>query len=324
MSEPILAVNDLRVQYVTDENIIHAVNGLSISLYKGESVGLVGETGAGKTTTALSVMQLLPEPAGVITSGSIFFKGRNLLENAKKENTNIRGNGISMIFQDPMTALNPTMKISRQMIEVVQAHKKVSRKKAEEACLTMLKRVGIGHDRFNDYPHQLSGGMKQRVVIAISLLCNPGLLIADEPTTALDVTIQAQILELIKDLIKQSEMSMLLITHDLGVVAETCDRIAVMYAGSLVEAGTVREVFNNPLHPYTVGLFRSIPKLDDESTVLIPITGVPPNPARLPSGCPFHPRCPKRLDICDKEKPTQQGSHPVWCHLYGREGSFRE
>lgn len=320
MNEPLLSIQDLWVQYVTDENIIHAVNGLSLSLRKGESLGLVGETGAGKTTSALSILQLLPEPAGIITNGSIEFNGKNVIENRKKDNAKLRGAGISMIFQDPMTALNPTMKISRQMVEVVQTHTKLSRRRAEQQCLAMLERVGIGQDRFNDYPHQLSGGMKQRVVIAIALLCNPAILIADEPTTALDVTIQAQILEIIKDLIKESNMAMLLITHDLGVVAETCDRVAVMYAGSLVEAGTVHEVFENPLHPYTVGLFQSTPKIDDESTVLIPITGEPPNPSQLPSGCPFHPRCPKRMDICKRETPAQGGEHPVWCHLYQKGG----
>ena len=226
---PLLRIEDLSVQYMTDEDVVHAVNGLNVELYKGESLGFVGETGAGKTTAALSVIQLLPEPAGVITGGSIWYNGRNLIENKEKENVEMRGDGISMIFQDPMTALNPTLRISRQMMEVVESHRKVSRREAETICIDMLEKVGIKRDRFDDYPHQLSGGMKQRVVIAMALLCNPEILIADEPTTALDVTIQAQILEIIKNLIKESGMSMILITHDLGIVAETCNRIAVIY-----------------------------------------------------------------------------------------------
>ena len=288
---PLLRIEDLSVQYMTDEDVVHAVNGLNVELYKGESLGFVGETGAGKTTAALSVIQLLPEPAGVITGGSIWYNGRNLIENKEKENVEMRGDGISMIFQDPMTALNPTLRISRQMMEVVESHRKVSRREAETICIDMLEKVGIKRDRFDDYPHQLSGGMKQRVVIAMALLCNPEILIADEPTTALDVTIQAQILEIIKNLIKESGMSMILITHDLGIVAETCNRIAVIYGGSVVESGTVREVYKNPLHPYTRGLFASIPKLDDDSVELQPIEGEPPNPVHMPSGCAFHPRC---------------------------------
>ena len=288
---PLLQVKDLYVQYMTDEDVVYAVNGLSAELYKGESLRFVGETGAGKTTTALSIIQLLPEPAGVVTGGEIWFEGKNLLENKEKDNVAIRGDGISMIFQDPMTALNPTLRIGRQMMEVVESHRKLPHKEAEAICIDMLEKVGIKRDRFNDYPHQLSGGMKQRVVIAMALLCNPAVLIADEPTTALDVTIQAQILEIIKRLIRESNMSMMLITHDLGIVAETCDRIAVVYGGSVVESGTVQEVYANPAHPYTRGLFDSIPKLDDDSVELKPIEGEPPNPARMPEGCAFHPRC---------------------------------
>lgn len=317
---PLLRIEDLSVQYMTDEDVVHAVNGLNVELYKGESLGFVGETGAGKTTAALSVIQLLPEPAGVITGGSIWYNGRNLIENKEKENVEMRGDGISMIFQDPMTALNPTLRISRQMMEVVESHRKVSRREAETICIDMLEKVGIKRDRFDDYPHQLSGGMKQRVVIAMALLCNPEILIADEPTTALDVTIQAQILEIIKNLIKESGMSMILITHDLGIVAETCNRIAVIYGGSVVESGTVRELYKNPLHPYTRGLFASIPKLDDDSVELQPIEGEPPNPVHMPSGCAFHPRCSYCQDICRKEAPRMHGeAHQVWCHLDLRE-----
>jgi len=313
---PLLRVEDLYVQYMTDEDVVYAVNGLSAELYKGESLGFVGETGAGKTTTALSIIQLLPEPAGVVTGGKIWFEGKNLLENKEKDNVAIRGDGISMIFQDPMTALNPTLRIGRQMMEVVESHRKLSHKEAEAICIDMLEKVGIKRDRFNDYPHQLSGGMKQRVVIAMALLCNPAVLIADEPTTALDVTIQAQILEIIKHLIRESNMSMMLITHDLGIVAETCDRIAVVYGGAVVESGTVQEVYANPAHPYTRGLFDSIPKLDDDSVELKPIEGEPPNPARMPEGCAFHPRCRYCKDICRREKPPVKGeNHQVRCHF---------
>jgi len=313
---PLLRVEDLYVQYMTDEDVVYAVNGLSAELYKGESLGFVGETGAGKTTTALSIIQLLPEPAGVVTGGKIWFEGKNLLENKEKDNVAIRGDGISMIFQDPMTALNPTLRIGRQMMEVVESHRKLSHKEAEAICIDMLEKVGIKRDRFNDNPHQLSGGMKQRVVIAMALLCNPAVLIADEPTTALDVTIQAQILEIIKHLIRESNMSMMLITHDLGIVAETCDRIAVVYGGAVVESGTVQEVYTNPAHPYTRGLFDSIPKLDDDSVELKPIEGEPPNPARMPEGCAFHPRCRYCKDICRREKPPVKGeNHQVRCHF---------
>ena len=313
---PLLQVKDLYVQYMTDEDVVYAVNGLSAELYKGESLGFVGETGAGKTTTAFSIIQLLPKPAGVVTGGEIWFEGKNLLENKEKDNVAIRGDGISMIFQDPMTALNPTLRIGRQMMEVVESHRKLPHKEAEAICIDMLEKVGIKRDRFNDYPHQLSGGMKQRVVIAMALLCNPAVLIADEPTTALDVTIQAQILEIIKRLIRESNMSMMLITHDLGIVAETCDRIAVVYGGSVVESGTVQEVYANPAHPYTRGLFDSIPKLDDDSVELKPIEGEPPNPARMPEGCAFHPRCRYCKDICRTEKPPVKGeNHQVRYHF---------
>ena len=315
MNESLLQIKDLHVQYFSDEIVIKAVNGLNLELSKGESLGFVGETGAGKTTTALSIMQLLPQPAGLITKGEILYRGKNLIENKERENMAVRGAGISMVFQDPMTALNPTMRISRQILEVVEAHGSYSHREAEDVCVNMLERVGIRRDRFHDYPHQLSGGMKQRVVIAMALLCNPEILIADEPTTALDVTIQAQILEIIKGLIQKTSMTLLLITHDLGIVAETCNRMAVMYAGSIVETGKVLDVFDNPKHPYTMGLFDSIPRLNAESTVLTPIEGTPPNPADLPSGCPFH-RCRYRQAICAVEAPPIGGvEHTVRCHF---------
>ena len=303
MTENLLEVKNLSVNYVTEDRTVKAVSGVSFSLGKGESMGLVGETGAGKTTIALSVMQLVPYPPGIITGGEIYFKGTNLIENSEKENEKIRGNGISMIFQDPMTALNPTMTIAKQMVEVVMKHTKSSRKEAEERCKKLMETVGIRRDRFNDYPHQLSGGMKQRIIIAMALLCNPELLIADEPTTALDVTIQAQVLELMRGLIGKSNMSLILITHDLGVVAETCDKVCIMYAGEIVETGLVKTVYRNPRHPYTRGLFESIPRLEDDDVRLTPIEGSIPNPAALPDGCKFHPRCKYCSELCKKETP---------------------
>lgn len=306
MSENLLEVKNLYVRYATDESLVEAVNGASFRLGRGETLGLVGETGAGKTTTALSIMQLVPYPPGIITGGEIYFKGKNIIENTEKENQRMRGDGVAMIFQDPMTALNPTMQIGKQMVEVVMQHKKSRRKEAIAQCKELLETVGIRRDRFKDYPHQLSGGMKQRVIIAMSLLCNPELLIADEPTTALDVTIQAQVLELMRNLIGQSNMSMILITHDLGVVAETCDNVCIMYAGEIVESGRVKDVYRNPRHPYTRGLFESIPRLEDEDVRLTPIPGSIPNPSSLPQGCKFHPRCQFCQDICTRENPSVQ------------------
>ncbi len=315
--ESILKVNNLHVHYVTDDEVVKAVNGISFELMKGESIGLVGETGAGKTTTALSIMQLIPDPPGIITEGEIIFEGKNMIFNTEKENQKIRGNGISMIFQDPMTALNPIMTIGDQLTEVVLQHKKCSKSEAEKQVKELLETVGVKSDRFNDYPHQFSGGMKQRVVITMALLCNPDLLIADEPTTALDVTIQAQVLEIIMQLQKKFNMSLILITHDLGVVAETCDRVAIVYAGEIVEIGTVEQVYLDTKHPYTKGLFDSIPKIDEDTEKLIPIEGQMPNMAKLPSGCYFHPRCKYCQEICKKEAPPVRGEngHTYRCHF---------
>lgn len=322
MSSGLLEVRELSVQYITDDDIVHAVNGIDLSISNGESLGLVGETGAGKTTTALAIMQLLPQPAGVITGGEILFNGVDLIMNSERENRKMRGEGISMIFQDPMTALNPTVPVGEQMVEALREHRKASPADAQKACMEMLETVGISRNRFRDYPHQLSGGMRQRVVIAMALLCNPKLLIADEPTTALDVTIQAQVLEIIADLIEKRNMALLLITHDLGVVAETCTRVAVMYAGQIVESGTVLEVYKEPRHPYTIGLFGSIPRLDDECDMLTPIEGQTANPAALPPGCPFHPRCPWVTEKCSREAPGYTGvGHRVKCHLDLREAA---
>ncbi|WIV11613.1 ABC transporter ATP-binding protein [Proteiniborus sp. MB09-C3] len=316
MDNNILEIKNLHVHYITEDETVKAVNGVNLSLKQGESLGLVGETGAGKTTTALSIMQLVPYPPGVITDGEILFEGKNLIYNTDKENQQMRGYGISMIFQDPMTSLNPIMTIGEQLVEVVLAHKKVSKEEAKKQVIELLKIVGVKEDRFNDYPHQFSGGMKQRVVITMALLCNPKLLIADEPTTALDVTIQAQVLDIIHDLQRKYNMSMILITHDLGVVAETCDKVAIMYAGEIVETGTIEEVYTNAKHPYTRGLFESIPKLDEDSEKLIPIPGSTPNAAALPTGCYFHPRCKHRQEICEKVSPPVKGqSHLYKCHF---------
>ena len=312
----VLDVKNLHVHYVTDDATAKAVNGIDFEVKEGEALGLVGETGAGKTTTALSIMQLIPDPPGMIVDGEIYFEGKNVILNTAKENQAMRGNGVAMIFQDPMTALNPVMTVGEQLSEVVLNHEKVSKAEAKKRVIDLLEIVGVKSDRYDDYPHQFSGGQKQRVVIAMSLLCNPKLLIADEPTTALDVTIQAQVLDIINQLREQYKMAMVLITHDLGVVAETCDNVAIMYAGQIVEAGTVREVYLNPKHPYTRGLFDSIPKLDDDSTELIPIEGAISNAADLPTGCFFHPRCRYCQDICKTQQPTVKGEgHKFMCHF---------
>lgn len=316
MNENLLEIKNLHVHYVTDNEIVRAVNGIDLCLKKGESLGLVGETGAGKTTTALSIMQLIPDPPGLIVDGEILFKGQNIIYNTDKENQEMRGNGISMIFQDPMTALNPIMTIGSQLAEAVIKHKKAKKKEAKKMVIELLETVGVKGDRYDDYPHQFSGGMKQRVVIAMALLCNPEILIADEPTTALDVTIQAQVLEIISNLIKKFDMSMILITHDLGIVAETCDRVAIMYAGEIVESGTIREVYKNGKHPYTKGLFGSIPNMKKAEEKLIPIEGQIPNSASLPTGCYFHPRCKYKQEICQKVSPEMKGEGHVYkCHF---------
>lgn len=312
----ILSVRNLHVHYETDESDVWAVNGVSFDLERGTSLGLVGETGAGKTTTALAIMQLVPDPPGVITGGQIFFNGKDIVQNSEKENQMLRGNEITMIFQDPMTALNPTMTVGKQLTEVIRRHTKASKTEAEQRAKEMLEIVGVKSDRFNDYPHEFSGGMKQRVVITMALLCNPTLLIADEPTTALDVTIQAQVLEIISNLQKRYKMSMILITHDLGVVAETCDKVAVMYAGQIVESGTVRDIYLNPRHPYTKGLFDSIPRIGVDTDKLVPIEGLTPNMAEPPTGCYFHPRCKYCKQICREQEPAEIGeAHKVKCHF---------
>lgn len=303
MSEKLLNIKDLTIQYVTEAEVVSAVNGLDIELNEGETIGLVGETGAGKTTSALGIMGLVPNPPGKVVKGSIEFFGKDLLKESEEGMRKIRGSQISMIFQDPMTSLNPVMTVGEQIAEVIDIHEKIGAVAALEKAKEMLELVGIPGARVNDYPHQFSGGMKQRVVIAIALACNPKLLIADEPTTALDVTIQAQVLDLMNDLKEKFKTAMILITHDLGVVAQVCDKVAIMYAGEIVEAGTLRDVYLSPKHPYTHGLFGSIPSLDEEATRLKPIQGLMPDPTDLPSGCKFHPRCPHATELCAKQEP---------------------
>ena len=320
MENKLLEIKGLVVKFHTDDGVVHAVNGLDLSLGAGETLGLVGETGAGKTTSALGIMGLIDCPPGRIHAGQIFYKGRNLLEIKEDEYLKIRGKEISMIFQDPMTALNPVMTVVDQIAEVIENHQGISGKEAEERALEMLKVVRIPPQRAYEYPHQFSGGMKQRVVIAMALACNPSLLIADEPTTALDVTIQAQVLEMMKDLRRKFNTSMIMITHDFGIVAETCDRVAVMYAGEIVESGTLRDIFKDARHPYTIGLFEAIPNMERETEFLYQIEGLMPDPMDLPSGCPFSPRCTCAEELCHTKKPDKLNlpgeDHVVKCHIY--------
>ena len=306
MAENILEVHDLEIRYVTDEETVQAVNDITFSLERGESIGLVGETGAGKTTTALGIMGLVPDPPGEIVKGSILFEGEDLLKLSEKQMRRIRGGKISMIFQDPMTSLNPTMKVGKQIEEMLKEHcKEMSKADRKARAIELLSLVGISNPeaRYDQYPHQLSGGMRQRVVIAIALACDPKVLIADEPTTALDVTIQAQILDLMRDLQKKIKTSIIIITHNLGVVANIADRVAVMYGGKLVETGDVEDIFHNPCHEYTKGLLRSIPKAHEKGGELQAIPGTPPDLMEPPVGCPFAARCKETMIVCQKYMP---------------------
>ncbi|MDO4622831.1 MAG: ABC transporter ATP-binding protein [Eubacteriales bacterium] len=319
MSEKILSIKDLVVHYETDEEVVEAVNGINLEIKKGEIMGLVGETGAGKTTTALSIMGLLPEGVANVIQGSIELEGENLFKKSKREMRNVRGKKISMIFQDPMTALNPVKTVGEQIAEVVYLHEHCSKAEALRRAQDMLAMVGIVPERYKDYPHQFSGGMKQRIVIAIALACKPDLLIADEPTTALDVTIQAQILDMMRSLQREHGTSMILITHDLGVVAEMCDTCAVMYAGEIVEYGTVEEIFDNPKHPYTKALYQSIPSLDKDVDRLHVIQGMVSDPANLPSYCSFADRCEDCMECCKAGEPKTVdvgNGHTVKCMKY--------
>lgn len=293
-----LRVKDLEVQYTSDGAIIHAVNGVSFDLARGTSLGLVGETGAGKTSIAKAILRVLPDPPAKITNGEIILDGEDVLKMPESDMLNIRGNKISMIFQDPMTALNPTMTIGDQIAEVIRLHNDISKQEVEKRAVEMLEMVGITEERYSEFPFQFSGGMKQRVVIAMALACRPQLLLADEPTTALDVTIQAQVLEMINALKEKLNTAMILITHDLGVVAEMCDTVAVVYAGEIIESGTKEDLFDHPAHPYTRGLFHSLPGFAVGEKRLHPIEGLPPDPSDLPQGCNFSPRCPYATPEC--------------------------
>jgi len=297
-----LSVKNLTVEYRSQGQDVHAVNGISFDLAEGETLGLVGETGAGKTSTAKAILRVLPDVGAKIKDGEVFLEGEDLLKLSEKKMQEIRGNKISMIFQDPMSALNPVQTIVEQVAEPIRFHNKVSRAEATARAIKMLEMVGITPDRVREYPHQFSGGMRQRAVIAIALACEPKLLLADEPTTALDVTIQAQVLDLISELRKQFHTAMLLITHDLGVVGEVCDKVAVIYAGEIVEYGDKVSIYDNPTHPYTEGLFASLPDLEKDVDRLTPIEGLPPNPTALPEGCMFHPRCPYATEECKKNR----------------------
>ncbi len=323
-SDVLLSIKDLEVRYSAGGQAIHAVNGVSMEIKKGQAFGLVGETGAGKTTIAKSILRILPDVSAKIMQGEIVFEGENLFDKTEKEMQKIRGKKISMVFQDPMTALNPVFTIGDQIAEVFKLHEKSNKLEAFKKTADILEMVGIPSERYNEFPHQFSGGMKQRVVIAMALACNPDLLLADEPTTALDVTIQAQILEMISNLKKERGMSMIMITHDLGIIAETCDVVAVVYAGEVIEYGTKEEIFRYPSHPYTLGLFGSIPSISGEETRLNSIPGMPPNPSDLPVGCHFNPRCSRATDECRKksiELEEVRPGHLCRCiHVLNKEG----
>lgn len=318
--ETVLEVKDLHVGFKTYGGEVKAVRGVTFNLYKGEILAIVGESGCGKSVTSQSIMRLIPNPPGKITNGMILFKGHDLTKLKEAQMRNIRGADISMIFQDPMTALNPTLTVGEQLVEGILQHKSIPRQEAKKIALEMLHLVGIPNptERLKHHPHQFSGGMRQRIVIAMALVCQPEILIADEPTTALDVTIQAQILDLFKDIQKKTGVSIILITHDLGVVAQVADRIAVMYAGKIIEAGSRREIFYNPQHPYTKGLLKSVPRLDLEEAELVPISGSPPDLFSPPKGCPFTARCSYVMEVCDKVYPFKtylSEEHHVDCWL---------
>lgn len=321
MAEKLLEVKDLRTSFFTHLGEVKAIRGVSFDVEKGEAIGIVGESGSGKSVTSLSIMKLLLYP-GKIVGGEVWFKGENLADKSNKEMMNVRGNEIAMIFQDPMTSLNPVYTIGNQISEAIMKHQKLSKKDAHEKALEMLKLVNIPdpEKRIKNFPHEFSGGMRQRAMIAIALSCEPDLLIADEPTTALDVTIQAQILRLMKDLNKKLDTSTMLITHDLGVVADVCSRVVVMYGGLIMEKGSSRDIYYSPMHPYTMGLLKSIPKIaSDEKHRLIPITGTPPDLLNPPTGCPFYARCDFAMKVCNQEQPpyfkSENGKHEAMCWL---------
>ncbi|MBN2261147.1 MAG: ABC transporter ATP-binding protein [Clostridiales bacterium] len=319
--QKILKVKNLRTHFFTEAGVVKAVDGIGFELEKGHTLGIVGESGSGKSITAMSIMRLIPEPPGKIIDGEIIFKGNDFVKYSQDQMRQIRGNEISMIFQDPMTSLNPVLKVGEQIAEAVRLHLGLNKKDAWEKAIEMLDKVGIPEPkiRANSYPHEFSGGMRQRAMIAMALSCNPELLIADEPTTALDVTIQAQILDLMIDLKNEFNTAIIMITHDLGVVAEVCDEVLVMYAGRPVEHTDVNTLFENPKHPYTWGLLKSIPNIDDDRDRLDPIQGLPPDLRHLPEGCSFAPRCEHAMDICFTKRPELkelEKGHLVACNLY--------
>ncbi len=323
MGEKLLEIKDYCVTFTSEKINSYAVNHINLTVEKGEVLGLVGETGAGKTTTALSIMGLLSK-YGNHTSGEIYFNGSKLTRMKEKEYRKIRGQHISMIFQDPMTSLNPVFRVGDQIADVIKIHnKKMSQIEVNKKVDEIMKLVGISPERKVDYPHQFSGGMKQRIVIAIAIACNPELLIADEPTTALDVTIQAQVIKMMRNLQKELGSSVILITHDLGIVANFCDKVAIMYGGEIVESGTLEEIFdkNRSHHPYTLGLFNSLPNIEEKTSRLKPIRGLTPHPSELPEGCKFHPRCPDCKDHCEvgeNPKLYTEGTHSIQCHKFSR------
>lgn len=322
MADKLLEIKDLSITYNTEIATVYAVNGMSLSLEYGETLGLVGETGAGKTTTCLSIMRLLPEGIGEVTNGSIILDGNDMLNLHEDKVRDLRGNIVSMIFQDPMSSLNPVMTVGDQILEVLKTHNKdMSKADLDKAVDNMMEMVGIPANRKNEYPHEFSGGMKQRIVIAIALVCEPKLILADEPTTALDVTIQAQILGLINDLQKRLNTAMILVTHDLGVVAQTCEKVAVMYAGEVIEYGKAEHIFDSEkLHPYTRGLFDAIPKLDEDTQRLVTIDGMIPDPTQVIEGCRFADRCKFAADKCKIAPPVVEvePGHLIKCHRYGK------
>jgi len=321
MAEKLLEIKDLWVEFKTDDALVQALNGVNLTIHKGEAYGLVGETGAGKTTTCKSILRLLPDRVGRITRGELLFEEKDILRYTEEELLTFRGKQCAMIFQDPMTSLNPVLTVGDQVAEVLKLHyPQQTEEEIEQRVDDLFKLVGLLPERKSEYPHQFSGGMKQRIVIAMGLACQPELLLADEPTTALDVTIQLQILKLMKDLKEQFNTAMILVTHDLGIVAKICDRAGIMYAGEIIEDGDVADIFESEYHhPYTVGLFGAIPDLTQKTERLSPIPGLMPDPADLPKGCKFSPRCPKCMEICRKEMPPvcrMSDTHTIQCHLF--------
>lgn len=316
--DTLLSIHDLVVEYTSGKKVIHAVNGISLEINEGETLALVGETSAGKTTIAKTILNILPDPPSRVVNGEVLFHGEDILKMPIEKLLHIRGEKIAMIFQDPMTALNPVITVGQQIATCFLLHGTKSRVEATKKAEEMLELVGIPAARYGAYPFEFSGGMKQRVVIAMALACNPELLLADEPTTALDVTIQAQVLDLINDLKVRQNTAMLLITHDLGVVAQTCDRVAVIYAGTIVEQGDKRSIFKNPQHPYTIGLFQSLPNMNDNAARLTPINGLPPDPSNLPKGCPFAPRCREATRACFGEIPVVEFEPGHLCRCINR------